>query len=212
MLQVSEIFHSIQGESSFAGFPCVFIRLAGCNLQCSYCDTGYSREGGTPMSVPAALERIESYGCGLVEITGGEPMLQEETPELAGALLRSGHSVLVETNGSVDIRGLPEGAVRIMDIKCPASGMSRNNRWENIAALRAADEVKFVVSDEPDYRWMTGVIQERLSGSRASIAVTPAHGRINPALLAEWMLRDRLAIRLQLQVHKILWPFEERGR
>lgn len=212
MLRVSEIFFSIQGESSFAGFPCVFIRLAGCNLECAYCDTRYSREGGTSMSIPAALESIESYGCGLVEITGGEPLLQAETPELAEALLRSGHTVLVETNGSIDISGLPEGAIRIMDIKCPGSGMSRNNLWDNIAYLGDKDEVKFVVSDESDYRWMTEVIRARLSCSKASIAATPAHGRMNPALLAEWMLRDRLAVRLQLQVHKILWPLEERGR
>jgi len=164
------------------------------------------------MPLNAVLERVESYKCGLVEITGGEPLLQPETPELAEALLRCGHTVLVETNGSCDIRLLPEGAVRIMDIKCPGSGMSAKNRWENIAALRDSDEIKFVVGDDSDYQWMKEVILSSLSGSKASIVATPVHGKMDATRLAEWILRDRMNVRLQLQLHKVLWPNEERGR
>jgi 7-carboxy-7-deazaguanine synthase len=212
MLSVCEIYRSIQGESSFTGYPCVFVRLGGCNLQCDYCDTQYAREKGTPMPENAVLERVESYRCGLVEVTGGEPLLQQETPELVKTLLQEGHTVLVETNGSLDIRRLPEGAIRIMDIKCPGSGMSEYNRWENIAALKKTDEIKFVVSDDSDYRWMKDVIQTRLSRSEASISVSPVHGKMDAARLAEFILRDRLNVRLQIQLHKILWPPEERGR
>lgn len=212
MLSVCEIFYSIQGESSFAGYPCVFVRLGGCNLDCVYCDTRYSREKGSPMTENAVMERVEGYRCGLVEVTGGEPLLQEETPEFVKILLQRGHTVLVETNGSCDIRRLPEGVIRIMDIKCPGSGMSEHNLWENIPALEKTDEIKFVVSDESDYRWMKDIIQTRLSRSPAPVSASPAHGKMNAARLAELILRDRLNIRLQVQLHRILWPQVERGR
>jgi len=160
----------------------------------------------------AVLERIESFECGLVEVTGGEPLLQKETPELVKILLQRGHTVLVETNGSLDIRRLPDGAVRIMDIKCPGSGMSEHNRWENITALTKRDEIKFVVSDDSDYRWMKNVIRTRLSRSEASLSASPVHGKMDAARLAESILGDRLNVRFQIQLHKILWPLEDRGR
>ena len=164
------------------------------------------------MTENAVMERVEGYRCGLVEVTGGEPLLQEETPEFVKILLQRGHTVLVETNGSCDIRRLPEGVIRIMDIKCPGSGMSKHNLWENIPALEKTDEIKFVVSDESDYRWMKDIIQTRLSRSPAPVSASPAHGKMNAARLAELILRDRLNIRLQVQLHRILWPQVERGR
>lgn len=212
MLSVSEIFYSIQGESSFAGFPCGFVRLAGCNLRCAYCDTRYAYDNGTVMSIDQILDRLGDFQCGLVEITGGEPLCQEDTPALAKTLLRSGHTVIVETNGTLDIRRLPEGAIRIMDIKCPGSGESRKMRWDNLDDLADPDEVKFVISDESDYRWMKDVIKTRRLSKPLSIIASPAHGKMEPAGLAELILRDRLNVRLRLQLHKILWPAAEGGR
>jgi 7-carboxy-7-deazaguanine synthase len=212
MLSVSEIFHSIQGESSFAGYPCGFVRLAGCNLRCVYCDTRYAYDNGTVMSIDRIVDRLGDFQCGLVEITGGEPLCQEDTPALAQTLLRSGHTVLVETNGTLDIRRLPEGAIRIMDIKCPGSGESHMTRWDNLDYLKECDEVKFVIGDESDYQWMKDVIRTRGLSEPLSIIASPVHGKMEPARLAELMLQDRLHVRLQPQLHKILWPAAERGR
>jgi 7-carboxy-7-deazaguanine synthase len=212
MLSVSEIFYSIQGESSFAGFPCGFVRLAGCNLRCDYCDTRYAYDEGTPMSIDRIMDRIAGFQCGLVEITGGEPLCQEETPDLAKALMAGGHTVIIETNGTLDVRRLPEGTVRIMDIKCPGSGESGKMNWDNLDDLEEPDEVKFVISDEPDYRWMKEVIKTRLFSRPVSIIASPAHEKMNPARLAELILQDRLNVRFQVQLHKILWPGAERGR
>jgi len=212
MLSVSEIFYSIQGESSFAGFPCGFVRLAGCNLRCVYCDTRYAYDNGTLMSIDQILDRLSDFHCGLVEITGGEPLCQEDTPVLANTLLQSGHKVIVETNGTLDIRRLPEGAIRIMDVKCPGSGESRRMRWDNLDDLKDHDEVKFVISDESDYHWMKDVIKTRRLSEPLSIIASPAHGKMKPERLAELILQDRLNVRLRLQLHKILWPAAERGR
>jgi 7-carboxy-7-deazaguanine synthase len=212
MLFVSEIFHSLQGESSYVGYPCVFIRLSGCNLRCAYCDTRQAYEGGTEMSIGQILDRVLSRQCGLVEITGGEPLLQDETPALAASLLQKGSAVLVETNGTQDIGLLPGGVIRIMDIKCPGSGESGKTDWNNIRNLRNTDEIKFVISHKDDFDWAKNVIQKHGLDVKASILFSPVHGKLNPAELANWILEDRLRVRFQLQLHKILWPGWERGR
>ncbi len=210
MLRVSEIFHSIQGESTYAGLPCVFVRLAGCNLNCAYCDTRYARQGGEALSRKTIVSRAEAYPGRLIEITGGEPLLQEETPTLVADLADRGWEVLVETNGSRDISVLDPRAVRIMDLKCPASGESGKTRWENLELLTRRDEVKFVISGREDYLWAKGVVAERLPPG-PGVLFSPAAGRLDPAELAGWILEDGLAVRLQLQLQKNIWPGVERG-
>ena len=211
MIKVCEIFTSIQGESSHAGLPCTFVRLSGCNLRCVYCDTSYAYDEGTEMSVQEILERVSESGVPLVEITGGEPLLASETPGLARALLDRGFEVLVETNGSRDISVLPEGAVRIMDIKTPGSGMSGYNRAENIRLLRPSDEVKFVIGDEEDYHWSLRFIREHGLEQMCGVLLSPVHGRLDIGLLVEWMLRDRVKARLNLQLHKYIFGPDARG-
>ncbi|MFH1115300.1 MAG: radical SAM protein [Pseudomonadota bacterium] len=208
---VSEIFGSIQGESSYAGLPCTFVRLAGCNLRCRHCDTRYAQEGGTEMSLDEILGKVSSFGSNLVEITGGEPLMQEDTPTLAALLKQRGHQVLVETNGSLDISALPEGVIRIMDIKCPASGESGHFMWENIWRLRDSDEVKFVISDRHDYEWARGIVKERFGHSRIQVLFSTVFGELPPRNLVRWILEDRLAVRFQLQIHKYIWPHDARG-
>ena len=210
MLKVSEIFHSIQGESTGAGLPCVFVRLAGCNLNCSYCDTLYAREGGELLSREAVLERVEAYRCRLVEVTGGEPLLQEETPALVSALLDRKLEVLIETNGSLDISVLDPRAARIMDLKCPSSGETGKMRWENLAHLTPRDEVKFVIGGREDYLWAKAVAGERIPAGPA-VLFSPAAGQLDPAELAGWILGDGLEVRLQLQLQKVIWPGRDRG-
>jgi 7-carboxy-7-deazaguanine synthase len=212
LLNVSELFHSIQGESSYAGLPCAFARLAGCNLRCSYCDTSYAWESGTDMPVAEVADRLCGFGCRQIEITGGEPLLQPGVPGLARTLLDRGRTVLVETNGTRDISLLPEGVIRVMDVKCPGSGESGRMDWDNVGRLRKSDEVKFVLSDERDYRWALDCIRSRRLEEKAVILLAPAAGRLDPARLAEWMLRDGADARLQLQLHRILWPGQGRGR
>jgi len=210
-LKICEIFSSIQGESSYSGIPCVFIRLTGCNLHCVYCDSRYARQGGTEMTVDEILERVASYGLRLVEITGGEPLIQEETPILAGCLLQQGFDVLVETNGSLDISLLPDGVIRIMDIKCPSSGESDHMRWENLWQLRPGDEVKFVISDRHDYEWASGIVRERFGRSPITVLFSTVFGELPPGILVEWILEDKLPVRFQLQIHNYVWPHEVRG-
>lgn len=208
---VSEIFKSIQGESSFAGLPCVFLRLAGCNLRCRYCDTPYAQVGGDPISLDQIMCRVASYDCPLVEITGGEPLAQADTPLLALALLEKGFRVLVETNGSLDISILPPAVVRIMDIKCPSSGESHSILWRNVLELGSDDEVKFVISDRADYEWARGKVHDQLAGSSAGILFSTTFGKLHPRNLVEWMLKDSINARFQLQLHKYIWPPETRG-
>jgi 7-carboxy-7-deazaguanine synthase len=211
-LDVCEIFSSIQGESSCAGLPCAFVRLAGCNLRCRYCDTPYAQEKkGPDMTLDTILDRVETYGIKLVEVTGGEPLWQEETPALVDALMKRGHSVLVETNGSLDISVLPERSVRIMDIKCPSSGESEHVLWDNLWKLRPEDEVKFVISDRHDYEWTLGIISERFGHTKTKILLSAVFGELPPGKLVKWMLADRLQARFQLQMHKYIWPHDARG-
>ncbi|MFN3467752.1 MAG: radical SAM protein [Candidatus Brocadiales bacterium] len=205
-LKVNEIFKSIQGESTYAGLPCNFIRLTGCNIRCCYCDTTYAFDKGIDMGLEEILEDMELLGCSLVEITGGEPLLQEGTGGLVKALLRQRYKVLVETNGTLNIDVIPEEAVRIVDIKCPGSGMSERMDWKNIDRLRTTDEVKFVLSSQEDYEWAKGVIDKYALLGKAKVLMGVAFGRLEPRPLAEWILQDGLEVRLQLQLHRYIWP------
>ncbi|MFQ5957659.1 MAG: radical SAM protein [Candidatus Brocadiales bacterium] len=206
MLKVTEIFKSVQGESTYVGLPCAFIRLTGCNLRCNYCDTVYAYENGVDMSIGEILSDIELLGCNLVEITGGEPLLQEETRELVLRLVRDGYRVLVETNGTLDIGVLPEGAVRIMDLKCPDSGMVDKVDWCNIERLRPDDEVKFVLSSRRDYEWAKDVIEKYRLSEKAKVLIGVAFGRIELKRVAHWILEDGIDVRFQIQVHRYIWP------
>jgi len=211
ILKVNEIFKSIQGESTFAGLPCTFVRLAGCNLRCTYCDTAYAYEEGRDWSISDLVIRIAEYGCKLVEITGGEPLLQDETCNLAKKLIRQGFKVLIETNGSLDISAIDKKAVIIMDVKCPGSGMSRKNLWKNIDLLKRKDEVKFVIGSKKDFLWAESKIREFDLLQCCEVIFSAVHGRLEPRELAEWILKDNLQVRFQLQLHKYIWEPDRRG-
>jgi len=213
-LKVNEIFYSIQGESSFAGYPCVFVRLAGCNLRCSYCDTRFAYDAGADMPLAEILERIESFSCSLVEITGGEPLMQAETPQLVHRLLGRDFKVLVETNGSLDIDLVDSGAIRIIDIKCPSSNEHTRNDLRNLKKMSPLDEIKFVIGNRQDYDYAKRMLQliPEQPGTDRKIHFSPVSGLLRPQDLATWILEDRLPVRLQVQLHKTLWPNEERGR
>ncbi len=214
-LRVTEIFHSIQGESSYAGWPCVFVRLTGCNLRCGYCDTRYAYGDGSPMAVEDIVERVLGFGCPLVEITGGEPLLQEEMPEMARRLLDAGCTVLVETNGSLDISCVDARCVRIVDFKCPSSGELDANDYGNIERLREHGEVKFVIGSREDYEYAKGMVETIRNKSEAARRVTvhfsPVVGCMEPRVLVEWIMADRLWVHLNLQLHKFVWHPDMRG-
>lgn len=212
MLRVNEIFHSIQGESSHAGRPCVFVRLTGCNLRCTWCDTEYAFHEGDPMTVDDVVDRVVSHGCPLVEVTGGEPLLQPEAPLLMQRLLDRGLQVLVETGGAAPIETCPPAVARIMDLKCPGSGECDRNRWANLDHLRPGDEIKFVILDRVDYEWARNVMAQRdLPREGVSVAMSTVHEELDPADLASWVLADGLTVRVQVQLHKVLWPDAVRG-
>lgn len=211
-LRVTEIYKSIQGESTWAGLPCTFVRLARCNLRCVWCDTTYSFYGGESMTIAAILDRCDALECKLVEITGGEPLAQKDCPVLAEALLERGHEVLVETSGSLPINVLPPAVVTIMDLKCPDSGECESNDWSNIDALKPRDEVKFVIASRRDYEWARDVVRRCDLPARChAVLLSPAFGLIEPRLIVEWMLEDGLDARFQLQLHKYIWPPAQRG-
>jgi len=211
-LQVCETFVSIQGESTFAGWPCFFIRLTGCNLRCAYCDTTYAFDGGQPQTIAQLVDEFRVSGLTLVEVTGGEPLLQSGTPALLKALqaARPGAVVLVETNGSKDISVVPPGVIAIMDIKCPASGINRTSGvgaafdWQNLERLRPPDEVKFVISERADFDWAVRIVNEHQLASKChAVLFSPVLGRVEPATLAEWLMASRVPARLNLQLHKL---------
>jgi len=212
LLKVNEIFYSIQGESSYAGFPCVFIRLTGCNLNCTYCDTRYAFKKGRNMTIEKILKSVNQFECPLVEITGGEPLLQTETSRLAQMLSDSGYRVFVETNGTQNIDLLPVNVSCIMDIKCPGSGEEKKTDWANIHRLDRNDEVKFVLTSRADYLWATEIIRGYRLTEKVTILFSPVLGKLDPAEIARWILEDGLDVRLQLQIHKIIWPDETRSR
>jgi 7-carboxy-7-deazaguanine synthase len=212
-LKVNEIFFSIQGESSHVGRPCAFIRLAGCNLRCAYCDTRYAYEEGSWREMSDIEREIRPFRCRLVEVTGGEPLLQEQTPELIRRLLDGGYTVLLETNGSRDISVVDGRCTRIVDVKCPSSGQSDKNRLENLEIITPNDEVKFVIGDRGDFDYARAVISAHLSrrGDLKPPLFSPIFRRLNLESLARWILEDHLDVRLQIQLHKWIWGAEKRG-
>jgi 7-carboxy-7-deazaguanine synthase len=212
MLTVNEIFHSIQGESTYAGTPCVFVRLTACDLRCSWCDTPYAFYEGHKVPVDDVVTQVEAYRCPLVEITGGEPLLQEDVYPLMDRLLGAGHTVLLETGGHLDIGNVPTAVVKIVDVKCPGSGEASKQDWGNIERLQPHDQVKFVIQDERDYQYARDVVAKYDVAARcAAVLFSPVHGVLDPKLLSEWVLRDRVPARVQLQVHKYIWGADVRG-
>jgi 7-carboxy-7-deazaguanine synthase len=212
MLTINEIFYSIQGESTRAGEPCVFVRLTACDLRCSWCDTPYAFHEGRKMSVDEVVAEVDRHGCPLVEITGGEPLLQDEVYPLMDRLLAAGRRVMLETGGHRSIARVPAAVLKIVDVKCPASGEADKNDWENLGRLEQHDEVKFVIQDRGDYEFAKGVIDRYALDTRAAaVLLSPVHGVLEPRALSEWMLADRLPARLQLQLHKYIWTPSTRG-
>jgi 7-carboxy-7-deazaguanine synthase len=212
MLTVNEIFYSIQGESTRVGRPCVFVRLTACDLRCSWCDTPYAFHEGAKRSLDEVIAEVERYDCPLVEITGGEPLLQDDVYPLMEQLLARGRTVMLETGGHRPITRVPRAVVKIVDVKCPASGEAGRNDWGNLDALAPHDEVKFVIQDRADYEFARDVIgRYDLASRSAAVLVSPVHGVLEPRLLSEWMLADHLPARLQLQLHKYIWSPTTRG-
>ena len=211
MLRVSKIFASIQGETSYVGLPFAFVRLTGCNLRCRYCDTTYAYDDGEEFPLEEVVSRVAFFQIPRVTVTGGEPLLQEETPALVSALLDLGHTVLVETNGTVALSRLDPRAVKIMDVKCPGSGEAEKTDWENFARLSPRDEVKFVISSEEDYRFAREVIRKYGKARPFTALLSPAFGLLLPEKLAGWMVGDSLDARFQLQLHKLVWGPDRRG-
>jgi len=212
LLKINEIFYSIQGESSFTGIPCVFIRLTGCNLRCTYCDTKYAYTEGKEITIDKIIQKVNQYQCPLIEITGGEPLLQKETIQLADKLCQLNYKVLIETNGTQNIKHLPKQVIRIIDIKCPGSGENLKTDWNNFHQLKQSDEVKFIVSSLEDYQWVKKIIHEYNLIKKSKILISPVYNKLPPKKLAEWILNDKLNIRLQIQLHKILWFDQKRGK
>jgi 7-carboxy-7-deazaguanine synthase len=212
VLTVNEIFHSIQGESTHAGRPCVFVRLTACDLRCSWCDTPYAFYEGRKMSLDEVIAAVEDYRCPLVELTGGEPLLQKDVYPLMARLLESGKTVLVETGGHVSLVDVPLSVHKIMDVKCPGSGEAHRMDWSNLDRLSPIDEVKFVIRDRADYEYARAVVSKHeLDRKVAAVLFSPVHGVLDPRTISEWVLADRLAVRVQLQVHKYIWDPQTRG-
>ncbi len=210
-MKVCEIFASIQGESTYAGLPCVFVRLTGCNLRCTYCDTSYAYEEGVETDIDEIIVKTGKFGIELVEITGGEPLVQADVLQLASGLLDAGFKVLIETNGSVDIGNVDKRAVIIMDVKTPGSGMSGSVRIGNFDILKKNDEIKFVISDRFDYEWAVNIVKRYDLQHKCSILFSPVFGKLNPADMSKWIVEDRLTVRLNLQLHKYIHDPDQRG-
>jgi 7-carboxy-7-deazaguanine synthase len=212
VLTINEVFHSIQGESTHSGRPCVFVRLTACNLRCSWCDTPYAFTEGRKRSIEEVVAEVDRYGCPLVEITGGEPLLQPEVYPLMQRLLDAGRTVMLETGGHMSIERVPREVIKIVDVKCPGSGESGRNEWSNLDRLAPHDEVKFVIRDRDDYEFARDVVRRHgLEGRVAAVLFSPVHGVLDPKALAAWILEDRLGVRLQLQAHKYIWGADVRG-
>jgi len=208
---VCEIYKSIQGESTYSGIPMVFVRLSYCNLRCEWCDTTYTFYEGTEMSIDEIIEKVNAYGLHFVEITGGEPLVQKETPELIRRLLDMGYTVLVETSGILNIGVIPQKAVCIMDIKCPSSNESEKNDWDNIKRLRPHDQVKFVIGDREDYEWAKSIIASYKLTEITTVLFSTVFERLPAAKVVEWILQDKLSVRFQPQLHKYIWGPGTRG-
>jgi 7-carboxy-7-deazaguanine synthase len=212
MLTINEIFHSIQGESTYAGRPCVFVRLTACDLRCTWCDTAYAFHEGRKMSLDEIVDAVDAYGCPLVEITGGEPLLQDDVYPLMDRLLADGRTVMLETGGHRPITRVPPAVVKIVDVKCPGSGESDRNDWANLGRLAPHDEVKFVIQDRTDYEFARDVVaRHQLTSRVAAVLFSPVHGVLDAKTLSEWVLGDHLPVRVQLQLHKFIWSPTTRG-
>ena len=210
-MRITELFHSIQGESSFAGRPCAFVRLTGCPLRCTWCDSAYTFYGGTDMTLDDVLAKIRSFGCRLVEVTGGEPLHQPEAFTLIERLCTDGYEVLVETSGAIDITTVDPRAHIIMDVKCPGSGMMDRMDWHNLDRIAGKDEVKFVIKDRADYEFARAIAERYALAGRCPVLFSPSFGELDPRQLAEWVLADKLPVRVQLQLHKLIWDPQTRG-
>ena len=210
-VRIIEIYTSVQGESTWAGMPCIFVRLAGCNLRCTWCDSEFTFTGGEHRSIDDIVGAVLDIGVPLVEVTGGEPLAQRQVTPLIQKLLDHKLTVLVETSGSIDIRAIPEGAHAIMDIKPPDSGESEANLWENLDHLRPGDEVKFVLASRGDYEWSREIVRKHRLTDSVEVLFSTAYGILEPSKVSEWLCEDGLNVRLQLQMHKYIWPPDERG-
>lgn len=204
-LKITEIFLSLQGEADSVGIPTVFVRLTGCPLRCQYCDTEYAFHGGEWWEIPAIVERAASYGVQHVCVTGGEPLAQKRCLALLSALCDAGYRVSLETSGALPIGDVDSRVVRVVDVKTPGSGEVARNRYEDFALLRMADQLKFVICDRADYEWSRALLRERALAARCGVLFSPSHGQVEPQALAEWVIEDRLPVRFQLQLHKVLW-------
>jgi 7-carboxy-7-deazaguanine synthase len=210
-MKLYEIYTSIQGETQYAGLPCTLVRFAACDLRCTYCDTEYAFNGGQEVTVESIVADVEARGVPLVLLTGGEPLLQRELPTLAGRLIERGFEVMIETGGHRDVSVLPSGVVVILDVKTPGSGESEKMHWANLERLGPKDAVKFVVTSEADYEWSRALIRDRRLDARCNVLVSPSFGQVDAKELVAWMLRDKLPARLNLQIHKYVWPPDQRG-
>ena len=211
MLKINEIYASIQGESSHTGLPCVFIRLTGCNLRCSWCDTAYAFYAGNDLTIEETLQKVDTFGLPLVEITGGEPLLQEDVYPLMEALLKKGYRVMLETSGALLIDKVPQRVIKILDIKCPGSGEEKKNHLENLKLLSPHDEVKFVLLDRADYEWSRDLLRKYDLAPSTQVLFSPVYDKLNLKDLSQWILKDRLAVRLQTQLHKVIWSKDAIG-
>ena len=210
-LKINEIYYSVQGESTHAGRPCIFIRLTYCNLRCSYCDTEYAFYDGKDMEITYIMSEIKRWDCNLVEVTGGEPLFQDECIDLLNELVNSNYEVMLETGGSLSISDVPKKVVKIVDFKCPSSGMVKKNLWSIVDDLQAHDEVKFVIGNREDFDWAKDKITEYSLDKICTLLFSPTFGEIDPQLIVEWILADNLPVRMQMQMHKMIWSPEEKG-
>ena len=205
MIKINEIYLSVQGESTHTGLPCIFIRLTGCNLRCSWCDTAYAFHEGKNMSIDEILQKVESFGIHLVEITGGEPLMQDNVYTLMKRLIEKGYKVMLETGGSISLERVPKDVIKIMDLKCPGSGEQEKNNLDNLKLLAPHDEVKFVILDRKDYEWSRDIIKKYKINETAQILLSPVFDKLELKEIVKWILEDRLPVRLQTQLHKIIW-------
>lgn len=211
MVKVTEIFHSIQGESTYAGRPCVFVRLTGCPLRCTWCDTAYAFYGGQDMAIHDIVDQVRAFKCELVEVTGGEPLSQAESLPLLTRLCDEGFEVLLETSGAVETTGVDHRVHVILDVKCPGSGMTDRMYWPNLDRLTPRDQAKFVIKDRADYEWAREVVRRHDLSARCTVLMSPVFGEVDAQHLAEWVLADTLPVRFQLQLHKYIWAPDMRG-
>ena len=210
-LKINEIYYSIQGESSYSGLPCVFIRLTYCNLRCSYCDTEYAFYEGKDISIKEIIRKVNSYKCNLVEITGGEPLLQKNCIELINELEKNNKKVLIETGGSLPIKNISKNTHIILDLKCPSSNMESKNLWDNLDYIKKTDEIKFVIGNKADYDWVKKIIKKHNLEKKCLLLISPVHDKIDKEKIINWILKDNLKIRFQIQLHKEIWDKDKKG-